>query len=111
MFDMAAKLTWDGGEDVYSAGQKNVARLYEYWLFFKLLNEFSRKFHIEPVEKSKLVVLTEGRLGLNLREGRMQILRGSYTYKGRKLNMVFAYNRTFAYTKDYEQSGSWSRQM
>lgn len=111
MFDMAAKLTWQGGEDVYSAGQKNVARLYEYWLFFKLLNEFSRKFHIQPVEKSKLLQKTEGNLGLALKEGKMQVMHGTYTYKGRKLNMVFAYNRTFEYTKDYDKSGSWSQQM
>lgn len=111
MFDMAAKLTWEGGEDVYSAGQKNVARLYEYWLFFKLLNEFSRKFHIQPIEKSKLLQKTEGKLGLSLKEGKMQVMHGTYTYKGRKLNMVFAYNRTFQYTKDYEKSGSWSQQM
>lgn len=111
MFDMAAKLTWEGGEDVYSAGQKNVARLYEYWLFFKLLNEFSRKFKIEPIEKKKLLQLTDGKLGLSLREGKMQVMHGTYTYKGRKLNMVFAYNRTFQYSKDYEKSGSWSQQM
>lgn len=111
MFDMAAKLTWEGGEDVYSAGQKNVARLYEYWLFFKLLNEFSRKFHIELPEKSKLLQQTDGALGLCLKEGRMQAMRGTYTYKGRKLNMVFCYNRTFQYSKDYEKPGSWSQQM
>lgn len=111
MFDMAAKLSWEGGEDVYSAGQKNVARLYEYWLFFRLLNEFSRKFHIQPIDKSKLIQKTEGNLSLCLKEGKMQVLHGTYIYKGRKLNMVFAYNRTFQYTKDYEKSGSWSQQM
>ena len=34
LFDLAAKLNWDGGDDVYSAGKKNVTTLYEYWLFF-----------------------------------------------------------------------------
>lgn len=111
MFDMAAKLSWEGGEDVYSAGQKNVARLYEYWLFFKLLQEFSRKFQIQSVDKEKLLQKTEGNLGLCLKEGKMQVMHGTYTYKGRKLNMVFAYNRTFQYTNDYDKSGSWSRQM
>ena len=37
IFDLAAKLTWNGGDDVYEAGKKNVAVLYEYWLFFKLM--------------------------------------------------------------------------
>lgn len=33
MFDLAAKLVWRGGDDVYKAGKKDVAKLYEYWLF------------------------------------------------------------------------------
>ena len=111
MFDMAAKLSWEGGEDVYAAGQKNVARLYEYWLFFKLLKELSRKFHISPVEKASLFQQTDGGLGLSLKEGRMQVIHGTYSYKGRKLNILFAYNRTFRYSKDYEKTGSWSQQM
>jgi predicted component of viral defense system (DUF524 family) len=111
MFDMAAKLAWDGGEDVYNAGQRNVARLYEYWLFLKLLNEFSRKFKIPAVEKSKLLQMTDGNLGLCLREGRVQTLAGSYTHKGRKLNIEFSYNKTFGYSDNYAKSGSWSRQM
>ena len=111
MFDMAAKLSWEGGEDVYSAGQKNMARLYEYWLFFKLLKEFSRKFHIQHVDKNKLLVKTDGKLGLSLKEGRMQVMRGTYVFKGRRLNMAFAYNRTFRYTTKYDKEGSWSQQM
>ena len=38
MFNLAAKLIWYGGEDVYEAGKRDVAVLYEYWLFFKLLD-------------------------------------------------------------------------
>ena len=34
-FDMAARLVWHGGDDVYGAGQRDVATLYEYWAFFK----------------------------------------------------------------------------
>jgi len=34
MFDLAAKLFWQGGEDVYSGDKKDVAVLYEYWLIF-----------------------------------------------------------------------------
>jgi Domain of unknown function (DUF2357) len=33
-FHAGAQLTWDGGADVYAAGARNVATLYEYWLFF-----------------------------------------------------------------------------
>lgn len=111
MFDMAAKLSWEGGEDVYSAGQKNVARLYEYWLFIKLLKFFSQKFSIPHVEQNKLLQKTEGNLGLSLKEGKTQVLKGRFSSKGRTLNVAFAYNRTFQQTKDYSSPGSWSRQM
>ena len=47
LFDLAAKLNWDGGDDVYSAGKKNVATLYEYWLFFKLLELIIQFFDIQ----------------------------------------------------------------
>ena len=35
MFEMAAKICWSGGEDVYGAGNRNIAVLYEYWVFFE----------------------------------------------------------------------------
>ncbi|MCC8114693.1 MAG: DUF2357 domain-containing protein, partial [Bacteroidales bacterium] len=38
-FDLAAKLTWKGGDNVYKAGKRNVAALYEYWLFFRLMRK------------------------------------------------------------------------
>ena len=37
-FDLAAKLIWQGGDNVYDAGKKDIAALYEYWLFFTLLD-------------------------------------------------------------------------
>ena len=40
MFDLAAKLIWKGGDDVYDGGKKDVALLYEYWIFFVLLDLF-----------------------------------------------------------------------
>ena len=40
-FDLAAKLIWHGGDNVYDAGKKDIATLYEYWLFFKLLELFN----------------------------------------------------------------------
>ena len=55
LFDLAAKLNWTGGDDVYEAGKKNVAILYEYWLFFKLLELICEFFNIEPKDKARLV--------------------------------------------------------
>lgn len=108
MFDMAARLTWQGGEDVYGAGKKDVARLYEYWLFFKLLDVLSQKFHIPPKSKEELIDCSN-ELNLTLKQGKMIMLSGIYETDSRKLNICFSYNRTFSYTDNYQLSGSWTR--
>src|SRR5690606_39439669 len=41
--ELAAMLSWPGGDDVYSAGQKDVAVLYEYWGFLQLARMISSK--------------------------------------------------------------------
>lgn len=33
-FHAGAQLVWEGSADVFEAGARNVATLYEYWLFF-----------------------------------------------------------------------------
>lgn len=108
MFDMAARLTWQGGEDVYGAGKKDVARLYEYWLFFKLLDILSQKFHISSKSKEELIDCSN-ELNLNLKQGKMVMLSGIYETDSRKLNIYFSYNRTFSYTNNYRTAGSWTR--
>ena len=109
MFDMAARLTWQGGEDVYGAGQKDVARLYEYWLFFKLLDILSQKFHIPSKSKEELIYCSSNELNLTLKQGKMIMLSGIYETDSRKLNICFSYNRTFSYTDNYQSAGSWTR--
>ncbi|MCC6702339.1 MAG: DUF2357 domain-containing protein, partial [Fluviicola sp.] len=106
-FDLAAKLIWSGGDDVYDAGKKNIAKLYEYWLFFKLLNLFQEHFSIEKNELSKLIVASNDKLSLQLKEGNETALSGSFVSKGRRMQMKFCYNREFKKTA-YPDSGSWT---
>ena len=53
-FDLAAKLVWHGGNNVYDAGKKDIATLYEYWLFFELLNLSFNEFAISVYFNAKL---------------------------------------------------------
>ena len=85
MFDMAARLTWQGGDNVYEAGKKNVAALYEYWLFFKLLDVLSNKFHIPAKSKSELIECRDGVLNFNLKQGRTIVLGGVHETERRRL--------------------------
>jgi len=108
MFDLAAKLIWKGGDDIYSGGKKDIATLYEYWLFFKLLDLFQSIFEIEPKDISDLIKETPDGLNLQIKQGKFTALRGVYDSGNRKLNIRFNYNRSFNGKKTYPESGSWT---
>lgn len=111
MFDLAAKLVWKGGEDVYKANKRDVATLYEYWLFFTLLDMISEIFDIKGKEISQLIKKTKDGLGLQLKQGRHTALKGVYKSGTRNLNIKFSFNRTFSGKKKFPKSGSWTKSM
>jgi predicted component of viral defense system (DUF524 family) len=108
MFDLAAKLIWKGGDDIYHGGKKDIATLYEYWLFFKLLDLFQSIFEIEPKDISELIKETSDGLSLQIKQGVFTALRGVYNAGSRKFNIRFNYNRSFSGKKSYPDSGSWT---
>ena len=115
MFDFAARLNWTGGNLVYEAGEKNVAVLYEYWLFFKLQELISQFFKLDSADKQRLVKIDEDGIDLNIIQGRTTILRGVSQSDIRQLNVAFYYNRTFGQPRNSEdpihQAGSWTMSM
>ncbi len=114
MFDLAAKLSWKGGDNVYEAGKRNVAVLYEYWVFFKLLEVISRVFEIDPVSINKLVKTDADHINLEIQQGKMTMIEGLYDAGKRKFNVRFYYNRTFVHTREDEElykPGSWTMNM
>ncbi|WZL88753.1 DUF2357 domain-containing protein [Salinimicrobium sp. 3283s] len=111
MFDLAAKLIWTGGDDIYKGGKKDIAVLYEYWLFFSLLDLFQTIFDIEPKEVSELIKETEDGLNLQIKQGKRTALSGVYNTGSRKMNIRFCYNRSFSGKKEYPRSGSWTTTM
>lgn len=115
-FDLSARLCWRGGEDVYSAGKRDVATLYEYWVFFRLLDVVSEVFDLDAPKSERLIIKTADGFGLKLRAGRHTPLRGSCKAGGRKLKLKLSYNRTFArHGKNrnghYPAKGSWTERM
>jgi predicted component of viral defense system (DUF524 family) len=109
LFELAAKLSWTGGDDVYAGGKRDAAALYEYWVFFKLLDLVSGLFELKnpPVKD----LLDDKDLVLKLKAGKHLPIKGVYSGAGRRLNVEFSYNRTFGAAKEYPDQGSWSRQM
>ena len=111
MYDLIARLSWGALEDDgYHVGKRNVATLYEYWLFFKLLRLIEEIFEVKPKETKDLIIETEDKLGLRLKAGKHSAVTGKYIHKNRNLNIKFSYNRTFS-NSDYPYGGSWTQPM
>lgn len=108
MFDLAAKLIWTGGDDIYKGGKKDIATLYEYWLFFKLLDLLQNIFDIDPMDISDLIKETPDGLNLQIKQGKCTALRGVYDSGNRMLNIQFNFNRSFSGKKKYPTPGSWT---
>ncbi|MCW3106158.1 MAG: hypothetical protein JWQ09_664 [Segetibacter sp.] len=111
LFDLAAKLTWTGGEDVYSGHKRDVAVLYEYWLFFKLIEVVTEVFDIKPPQPEDLLEETSDGFGLKLRQGEYLPIVGISEKGSRKLYVQLSYNRTYKGDQPYPNSGSWSRNL
>lgn len=112
-FDLAAKLVWEGGDEIFSGGKKNIAALYEYWLFFVLLDIIKTQFKITTKEEgiliNSLITPDKNGLGLNLVSGKQKSLFGTYE-QGRKYTICFSFNKTFSTSLDYndKKQGSWT---
>ena len=112
-FECAASLTWQGGDSVYGAGQRDVATLYEYWVFMQLARIVAELCNT-PLDISSLIESAENELSLNLERGQTCVLHNVIERHGRKIAIALHYNKTFnkkVYRRPYDHDGSWSRQM
>lgn len=121
-FDLAAKLIWQGGEDIYNAGKRDIAVLYEYWLFFTLYDLIKEKFKINQHQYDEkpyehLIVPTNDGLNVMVKSGKHTALEGVYDSGNRKLQIKFSYNRTFIGGTEYinkddkKSAGSWTKTL
>lgn len=110
-FAMAAKLVWHGGEQVFGAGQRDVATLYEYWVFFKLLGVVASVFNLDKPANETLLEQTADGFGLKLKAGKFMALTGRSTQLGRVLEVQFSYNRSFRATQKPRVPGSWTENL
>ena len=113
MSKLAAQITWKGGDNVYQAGKRNVAALYEYWVFFKLLDIIKDAFHLELTkeDEKKLVKADNDNINLELKQGHTKMIGGQFHEASRTLNVRLYYNRTFSTSKQLDKSGSWTTAM
>ena len=110
-FDLAAKLSWHGGDDIYEGGKRDVATLYEYWGFFKLLEVVCELFDLDKPLVESLIQESSNGLSLQLKQGKSLHIKGEYSKSGRALKVKFSFNRTFSRAKEYPLGGSWTKNM
>lgn len=110
-FAMAAKLVWHGGDPVFGAGQRDVATLYEYWVFFKLLDVVATVFTLDKPASETLLEPTADGYWLKLKAGKFIALNGKSSQPGRVLMVQFSYNRSFRATQTPRGPGSWTENL
>lgn len=106
--EAAATIEWGDTDDVFPAGSKDVATLYEYWVYLEL----ARIIHQMPtfvMDRSSLIEPSSSGLTLNLKQGKESVVRGHGTVNGRSIDLELFYNRTFARSKS--ETGAWTRQV
>lgn len=98
MIDLALRLSWDGKENIFAGQAKNVALLYEYWLFFVLrrimLSIGASEDDSDDKSKIKNIIESKDSLTINLKEGFASRQKFSLAEYNTKINLY--YNRTFS---------------
>jgi hypothetical protein len=100
--DTATSIDFAGREDVFSAGQRDVAALYEYWAFVELARIVQELGF--DVNRRSLVRVVDSRLSLELRRGKASVLSAHGTRRGRRVHLELWFNRSFT-------SESWTVTM
>ena len=110
MLDLALKLDWKGKDEVYEGESKNVALLYEYWLFFELYKivKSIEGCSVITTEENPFILLKDG-ITISLEEGKESCQSFEIKKYGIKINLY--YNRIFSKTefRTTKYEGSYSR--
>lgn len=93
LVEAAAALAWEGGDDVYGAGQRNVATLYEYWAYLRLARIVAGLCDHAVMES--LFTLRDDKLVITLKKGRTQVVKGEALRLGRRLRIELYFNKDF----------------
>src|ERR1035437_3490535 len=111
-FHAEAQLEWKSGAEIFRAGARNMATLYEYWLFFQLEELFRQRFkcdqplHAVVVDKTKAPPQLVLQRGVELKTP----VSGVWSQTaGRDLRAEFHFNRKFTPRSARDKAGSWTR--
>lgn len=116
----ASALAWDQNEDAYGGPTRNVATLYEYWVFLQIhqiLDEMEGVFRAannpKPVEDAEpFLEMKDGELHIHLKRGKKTC--APFTVRldtGVELRLHLYYERVFQWETAATEAASYSRQF
>ncbi len=99
-----------GLDDLFSASQRNIATLYEFWCFLVLADAVGQ---VCGISKTAHAFDSSGDgLSLTLRSGRASVIQWDVERRGRQLTVELYFNRSFSVVRGaYLSDGSWTRAM
>jgi len=108
-FEAAARLYWPGMEPLYRAGQRNVAKLYEYWVYLQLGRIVARACG-QSFDATRLIERSEDGLILRLRSREETMVTGTLERFGRTIRIESWFNKSFGSALAGIE-GSWTRPL
>ena len=105
--EVAGAIDWQGGEHVYGAGQRNVANLYEYWVYLQLAR-IIRDVTAGAIALDGLLKTRADGMSLGLRQQQASALKGVIERNGVAMQIELSFNREFTSTVS---GGSWTQTM
>lgn len=118
LIGQAARLNWEGRGDVFNATVRNVAALYEYWLFFVLRRIITkipgtREIALEHNASSDVLPVfceRNGVLEIRLKRGRGSLIAFEHGAEGAEaLRIHFCFDRTYSPAKHVLSGGAYSK--
>lgn len=108
-FEAAARLYWPGLDPVYRAGQRNVAKLYEYWVYLQMGRIVARLCG-QTFDAARLIEKNPEGLTLRLRTREESMVRGTIERFGREMRIEAWFNKSFGASSEGPE-GSWTRPL
>jgi PD-(D/E)XK nuclease superfamily len=108
--ELGGRLSFDWDvEDAFSASQRDVATLYEYWAFLQLADALGAACGESRAVEA--LASTRDGLSLSFKQGQASAVRWRARAGGRELDVDLFFNRTFLVSAQPRTESSWSRGM
>lgn len=118
MLDAAAQIDWPGRSDAYDGTNRDVATLYEFWLYFVLARACKERLGMDPLQDplKKMddalpfcCLADDGRMVISLKRGETSFCRFRWSRDGHQLRVHLFYNRKFGRSPDVRRRGTYSK--